>query len=173
MRRRHWSLWPWSWPAWLYSWWPTGLIGDVNCPDTVAVPHATSRSRPEPDCVPTVAVVWVSLDMIAFPAGWSTCCRLHPTRFWLYPGSLLVGYPSHPYCAVQWGCMYPYRLAGRLVRHARGWMLQIKADWQHPPPRRPGTPAVAGNPKKRGTIPRTSPTLNSRPVAYLRGDTSN
>jgi hypothetical protein len=133
MRRRHWSLWPWSWPAWLYSWWPTGLIGDVNCLDTVAVPHATSRSRPEPDCVPTVAVVWVSLDMIAFPAGWSTRCRLHPTRFWPYPGSLLVGYPSHPYCAGQWGCMYPYRLAGRLVRHARGWMLQIKAEWQHPP----------------------------------------
>ena len=23
-----------------------------------------------------------------------------------------------------------YRLAGKLVRHARGWMLQIQADWE-------------------------------------------
>ena len=42
--------------------WPTGLLGDVTCPDTVAAPYATSRSWPEPDCAPTVAVLWVRLE---------------------------------------------------------------------------------------------------------------
>ena len=44
--------------------WPTGLIGDVSCPDTDPAPLAVFQSRPEPDCVPTVAVLWVSLDIL-------------------------------------------------------------------------------------------------------------
>jgi hypothetical protein len=43
--------------------WET-VPGDIN--------YATDGT----DCAPTVAVLWVSLDIIAFPAGWSTRCRL-------------------------------------------------------------------------------------------------
>ena len=51
-----------SWSAWQCCSWLTGLNAGVRCPDSVAAPVAASRSPPDNEFAPSVAVLWVSLE---------------------------------------------------------------------------------------------------------------